>query len=124
MIVDEALPLDSAFSVIFNANSNNENKTIPEEDGISTGFKDLLQQNEFSMTCLNSIQAQIDNIKARRLHASAGNKEVEMIYEDISQESDSALITAQQACQESLNRLVRNATCHSLEKDLIKILNR
>jgi len=120
MIVDEALPLDSAFSVIFNANSNNENKTIPEEDGISTGFKVLLQQNEFSMTCLNSIQAQIDNIKARRLHASAGNKEVEMIYEDISQESDSALITA----QESLNRLVRNATCHSLEKDLKKILNR
>ncbi len=120
MLVDEAPPLDSAFSVIFNANSNNENKTISEEDGISTGFKDLLQQNEFSLTCLNSIQAQIDNIKARRLHASAGNKEVEMIYEDISQESDSALITA----QESLDRLVKNTTCHSLENDLKKILNR
>ena len=43
MLVDEAPPLDSAFSVIFDANSNAKNKTIAEEDGISTGFKDLLR---------------------------------------------------------------------------------
>jgi len=122
MQVDETSPLDSAFSFIFNT----KNYTNACSEGTNnTVFKDLTHQNEFSLTCLNNIQVQIDNIKARRVvEKEPETNNTEMVYEELSHGSADDLLMTPAVAQENLDRLVKNANHHSFEDDLNKVLKK
>lgn len=98
----------SAFPFSKTARVFQENGTVSEEAKLN----DVMDQNEFSMTCLNNIEAQIEDIKSKRLR-EIDRESNEMVYEDISQSPE-----AQPSKQEALELLIKDSKPQNLERNM------
>lgn len=98
----------SAFPFSKTARVFQENGTVSEE----VKLNDVMDQNEFSMTCLNNIEAQIEDIKSKRLR-EIDRESNEMVYEDISQSPE-----AQPSKQEALELLIKDSKPQNLERNM------
>lgn len=115
MLVDNVpRKLDSVFPAVFSTDYTIERKVLKPDESMCN---DLIQQNEYSMVCLNNIQSQIEEIKNKKLKDKRDSNE--MIYEDISQSSDEGPPSAQQNLEQLINSDYQN-----LEANLNKTLNR
>ena len=105
----------SVVSSIFNKHLLNQ-KTVPASEETKNRsqvkLNDFIEQNEYSMACLKNIEAQIEEIKMRRLRELDRNSS-EMVYEDISQSPDT-----QPTTQEALELLIKDAKSKNLEKNM------
>ena len=112
---DDQSSTPSVFPISFKTKQNSkqeEKKKSPEAE-----FSQVLKQNEYSMSCLNKIQAQIDGVISKVVKGIEKNS-TEMIYEDVTQSPTEDL----SATRESLEELIKRND--NLEKNMNCILNK
>lgn len=111
MQVDSDIDIDiklSAFPFSRSARVSDRNEEVSEE----TKLNDVMDHNEYSMTCLNNIEAQIEEIKSKRMK-EMDRESNEMVYEDISQSPET-----HQNKQEALELLIKGSKPQNLERNM------
>lgn len=112
---DDQSSTPSVFPISFKTKQNS--KQVDKKKSPEVEFSQVLKQNEYSMNCLNKIQAQIDGVISKVVKGIEKNS-TEMIYEDVTQSPTEDL----PATRESLEELIKRND--NLEKNMNCLLNK